>query len=287
VCSDRVRSNKLWEEAPPLEGMPLVARAKPGADVLAVNPTVQSENEPSVAIAVQRAGGGGQVMVLCPDTTWHWTRLPRILGQEDTLYSRFWSQTVRFLAGRSMDDSRPMLSVRTERPIYDVNKKVIVRVVRQRRPGTDLTGAQVNVDVTDPKGQLVPGLTPRFSSADPDVALVEFYPSAAGRYDISAALKMDGKVLANQAGELRVRGADLELADAGTRPDNLRALKEATGGVYADIDDADEIASKITRIERRRTQVTRTEYWDSPWLFAGFLAAVSGEWFLRRRNHLV
>jgi hypothetical protein len=34
-------------------------------------------------------------------------------------------------------------------------------------------------------------------------------------------------------------------------------------------------------------QVSRTEYWDSPWLFAAFLAAVSGEWFLRRRNHLV
>ena len=287
VSSDRVRNSKLWQEAPPLEGMPLVARAKPGADVLAVNPAVQVDGTPAVALAVQRAGGGGQVMVLCPDTTWLWTRLPRLLGQEDTLYSRFWSQTIRFLAGRAMDDSRPLLSVRTERPMYDVNKKVIVRVVRQRRPGTDLTGAEIQVEVTDPKGQPVPGLTPRSSSADPDVSLVSFYPTTAGRYDVAATLKVGGKVLANQAGELRVRGTDLELADAGTRPDNLRALKEATGGTYADIDDADEVAGKITRIERRRTQMTRTEYWDSPWLFAGFLAAVSGEWFLRRRNHLV
>jgi hypothetical protein len=186
-----------------------------------------------------------------------------------------------------MEDSRPLLSVRTEKPIWEANRKVTIRVARQRRPGTDLTGAQTTVDITDPKGQPVSGLEPRSDSADPDVATVEFYPTAAGRYEIAAALKVGGKVLANQAGEFRVRGADLELAVAGTRPDNLRALKEATGGIYADIDDAGEVAGKITRIERQRMNVTRTEYWDSPWLFAGFLAAVSGEWFMRRRNHLV
>ena len=78
----------------------------------------------------------------------------------------------------------------------------------------------------------------------------------AGRYEIAASLKADGKLLANQAGELRVRGADLELVDSGTRPDNLKAIKEATGGVYVDIDDADEIAAKIARVERRRSSVS-------------------------------
>jgi uncharacterized membrane protein len=287
VSSDRVRSNKLWQEAPPLDGMPVVARAKPGADVLAVNPEIQVAGEPAVALAVQRAGGGGQVMVFCPDTTWNWTRLPRILGHDDTLYSRFWSQTIRWLAGRSLDDSRPVISVRTGKPIYEANKKVTIRIVRQRRPGSDLTGAQVSVDVTDPKGQPVNGLEPRSDSADPDVSTVEFNPTVAGRYDISAALKSGGKVLANQKGELRVRGADLELADAGTRPDNLRALAGATGGEYSNIEEADEVAGRITRIERRKIEVKKSEYWDSKWLFGAFLAAITGEWFLRRRNHLV
>jgi hypothetical protein len=287
LSSDRVRSEKLWEEAPLLDGMPLVARAKPGADVLAVNPTVDVEGQPAVAIAVQRAGGGGHVMVVCPDTTWHWTRELRIRGYDDTLYSRFWSQTIRWLAGRGMEDSRPLLSVRTERAIWEANRKVTIRVVRQPRPGTDLTRAETIVDITDPKGRPVPGLEPRSDSADPDVATVEFSPAMGGRYDITAALRVEGKMLANQTGELRVRGADLELADSGTRPENLRALSEATGGLYADIDVADTIAESIPRSERRRWHVSRTEYWDSPWLFAAFLAAVSGEWFVRRRNHLV
>jgi hypothetical protein len=287
VNSDRVRNRKLWESAPPLGGMPLVARARPGADVLAVNPRVEIEGKPAVAVAVQRAVGGGQVMVLCPDTTWHWTRLPRIAGLDDTLYSRFWSQAVRWLAGRTMEESRPLLSVRTGQPIHPVNKKVTVTVVRQRRPGSDLAGSRVTVDILDPKKRPMPGLTPRSSSADPDTFVVEFYPTAAGRYEVSAALKRESKVLANGNGEFRVRGADLELADPGTRPDNLRAIKEATGGTYVDIDDADEVKDRIERIERRQVRTQRSEYWDSPFLFAAFLLAVTGEWFLRRKNHLV
>src|SRR5262249_55363562 len=118
ASADAARSEKLWKEAPPLEGMPLVAKAKPGADVLAVNPAMRVGRAPAVAIAVQRAPGGGQVMVVCPDTTWMWSRLPRILGHDDNLYSRFWSQAVRWLAGRPMEDERTMLAVRTGEPSY-------------------------------------------------------------------------------------------------------------------------------------------------------------------------
>jgi hypothetical protein len=287
VSSDKVRSQKLWDDAPPLDGMPLVARAKPGADVLAVNPTVVVDNKPAVAIAVQRSAGGGQVMVACPDTTWNWSRLSRVLGQDDNLYSRFWSQTIRWLAGRATEDSRAMVSVRTQKPTYEVNRKVTLQLVRQRRPGADLTGARFVVDVTDPKGKAVPGLEPRVDSGDPDVATVEFYPGVAGRYEINASLKADNKILANQASEVRVRGSDLELTASEPRPENLRAIASATGGSYVEIDQAAEVADNVKRIERRTSRVQRTEFWDSPALFACFLAAVTGEWFLRRRNHLV
>ena len=94
-------------------------------------------------------------------------------------------------------------------------------------------------------------------------------------------------MLANQASEVLVRGADLELADTGTRPDNLKAIADATGGTYTEIDDAAKVAERIPRSQRRTLKVKRTEFWDSPWLFAAFLGAISGEWFLRRRNHLV
>jgi hypothetical protein len=267
--------------------MSLVERAKPGAEELSVNPKVRRGGRPAVVLAVQRAGGGGQVMVLTADTTWRWSRLPRVLGQSDTLYARFWSQAIRWLAGRGTDDERPLLTVSTDRADYDVGKKVAVRVVRQPRPDKDLSSARMSVEVTGPSGQALPPIPLKPDPADPDVAAGEFYPSSGGRYELIATLTAGGKPLANQTAEFLVQGSDLELANTGTNPGNLRALAEATGGVYRDVDNADELVDRIARKERRTARVLRSEYWNSPLLFSAFLLAVTAEWFLRRKNHLV
>jgi hypothetical protein len=178
------------------------------------------------------------------------------------------------------------LAVSTDQPSYDAGKKVTVTVRRQPRPGTDLSAAQAAVEVRDPAGRALP-LTLKGDSAEPDKMTGEFFPSVGGRYEVAATLSGGGKLLANQAAEFQVQGVDVEMADVGTNPQNLRDLAAATGGVYLDVDQAGELAAKIDRKERRVVTERRTEYWNSPWLFTGFLALVTGEWFLRRRNHLV
>ena len=135
VAADRVEGEKVWAKTPALMGTSLVQRAKPGATVLAVNPNANAviDGQPGVVLAVQRFGGG-HTMVLTADTTWRWSRLPRIHGQADTLYSRFWGQTVRWLAGRSTKDDRPLLSLSTDKPDYDVTKPVQVRADEEPCP---------------------------------------------------------------------------------------------------------------------------------------------------------
>ena len=283
LSSDRVKDVAAWNSAPRLEGMSLVQRIKPGAEELAVNPALLIEDKPAPVLAVQRAGGGGQVMVLTVDTMWRWSRLARIRGQDDRLYRRFWSQAVRWLAGRSLDDQRPPLTVTTDSPDYDVGKKVTVTVTRQ----ADAAKRQVSVEVTRPSGEVLPPLPLKADPKKPTVLRGEFFPSVGGRYEVSATLSSDGKPLANQQAKFMVQGSDLELANTGTNSEHLKALARATGGVYLDLDRAEELADKIERKERRSTRLLRTEFWNSPWLFAAFLLAVTGEWFLRRRNHLV
>lgn len=121
-----------------------------------------------------------------------------------------------------------------------------------RRPGADLTGARFAVEFTDPRGKAVAGLEPRVDSSDPDVATVEFFPGAAGKYEITASLKADGKVSANQTAELRVRGGDFGTGAAESRPENLRAIATATGREYVDVERAADVASRVNRIERAR-----------------------------------
>jgi hypothetical protein len=289
LSGDLVKDAEAWAELPPLQGMSLVQRVKPGAEELAANPELSVDGKPAVVAAVQRAGGGGQVLVLTVDSTWRWSRLPRVIGQADTLYGRFWSQTVRWLAGRDRDDKRPLLALSTDKPYYEVGKRVQVRVTRQPRPDVDVGAAQVGLEIVGPDGKPLPPEqtpAPRAGSAQPDLFMAEFTPAAGGRYVVNATLTAGGKLLANQTAEFRAQGADYELADPGTNPAALRALAEATGGVYYDVDQAEELAGKIARKDQMGPE-RRSEYWNSPLLFVAFLGCVSMEWFLRRWNQMV
>lgn len=285
LSGDRVQDAASWSTAPPLSGASLVRRAKPGAVVLAVDPNVIIEGQPAVVAASQRFGAG-HTMVLAIDTTWRWSRLTRVAGRSDTLYARFWSQTIRWLAGRQPDADRPPLVASTDRPGYDIGQPVTVRVVRQPRPDADLSATAVGVEVTGAAGRSV-SLPMRANSAEPDVFTGAYYPSDAGRYEVAASLASGGRPIANQATEFLVHGPDLETADPGTNRPLLQALAATTGGLYFDVEEAVKLAEKLPRTERRLRRVQRTEFWNSPALFLGFLGAVSAEWFLRRRNHLV
>ena len=92
---------------------------------------------------------------------------------------------------------------------------------------------------------------------------------------------------ANQTTEFLVHGSDLELSNPGVNRALMQSLASATGGTFVDVEQAPDLASKLPRKERRTSHVERTELGGSPWLFVFFLAAVTGEWLLRRKNHLV
>jgi uncharacterized membrane protein len=286
IARDPTKDQDTWSQSPPLLGSALVQRAKPSAEVLAVNPNVVIDNQPAVVAAIHRWGNGGHAMVLTADTTWRWTRLTRVLGQNDTLYARFWGQTIRWLAGRTLEDQRPVLTVNTDQPSYELGKTVAVRVVRQSPTGADISGAEVGVEVSGPGGKAVP-LEMKASTAEPDVFTGTFKPATGGRYSVAATLTEAGNAIANQAGEFVVQGSDLELADPDTNPSNLKAMADSTGGRYFDIEKADELIDLMPRKERQIARVEPMRFWNSPWLFAAFLTAVSAEWFIRRRNHLV
>jgi hypothetical protein len=287
LSGDRVKDAESWSKAPRLEGMAVAARLKPGAEELAVNPALQVEGKPAIVLATQRAAGGGHVMVLTADTTWRWSRIARIFGQPDTLYSRFWSQGIRWLAGRSLDDQRPALTVSTDKPDYEVGQKVLVRIQKQAAGDPEKTKGQVSIEISRPGSAALPPLSPKTDPTNPDLLTAEFYPSAGGRYEVTASLRDGSKLKASQVSEFLVQGSDLEMASPATSPATLRSLAEATGGAYLEVDQAEQLAEKIDRKERRTTRVLRTEFWNSFWLFLAFLTAVSGEWFIRRRNHLI
>jgi hypothetical protein len=287
LSGDRDKDAEAWSRVGRLQGMSLVQGLKEGAEELAVNPEVKVGGKPAVVMAAQRAPGGGQVLVLTMDTTWRWSRLPRVLGQADVGYMRFWGQTIRWLAGRSAEDQRPLLTVSTDKPDYNVGDKVQVRLEHQgNAPGEEQP--QMGVEITSPRGEVLPALKLKIDEGNRAARSAEFYPESGGRYEVAARLiGSDKKLLANQTAEFMVQGKDLELADVSVNPKALRAIADANRGTYFEIDQAEKLAAVIPPEEQRTPEPKKSEFWNSPWLFAGFILAVAAEWLLRRRNHLV
>ncbi|MEI7436623.1 MAG: glutamine amidotransferase [bacterium] len=286
LSGDRVQDAAAWSAAPPLPGTALIARAKPGAEVLAVAPALSgSAAAPMPVILVQRYGRG-RVMAMTVDTTWQWSRLARLAGLPDTLYARYWSQTLRWLAGRDAAEARAPLTLTTDRYDAEVGQPVAVRVARVAQTNQDLSGTVVRVQavLNDVAAIEVP-LTS--SSADPDRFSGSFTPSAPGHASLAATLLKNGVPVANAAVDISVRGANDELAHPEGQPETLRAIAAASGGSSIEIDALPQLANTIERTERRVVHERRIEIWDSPWLFLFFLAAVTAEWVVRRRSHLV
>jgi hypothetical protein len=281
---DRVKDDELWNETARLDGVSIVQRARPGATVLAGHPDFKVGDSPAVVIAYQNFGGG-RVLAVLADTTWKWSRVPRLVGRSDTLYSRFWSQMIRWLAGRSVDENRPLLTLSTDRAGTEAGKPVTVKVVRQPRPDVDFSKADLAAEAKGPGGETKLNLIA--NSSNPDEFSAMFTPPASGRYEITSRLSIDGKLLANQAAEVLVQGSALELTDPRANPKTLEAIAMATGGLFVEMPQAASLVEKLPKKERRRVSVERREFWNSPVLFVLFLGAVTCEWVLRRRNRMV
>jgi len=305
------RDAALWEALPPLAGLAATGPLRPAATVLAHHPEAERPGgDPYPVLAVQPYGQG-RVALLTADTTWRWSRIRRLAGRPDTLYVRFWSQMVRWLAGRGEEDEPTPLTVETGAASYDRGQRVAITA--RRNPAAVLPGgadapAAIELSVVTPDGRRH-GLAAAPSTSDPHRWTASYFPERGGRFRVDARLTGtgegggggrgrgggrggDGAVrdLASASAEFMVTGSALELAEASPDPVVLRRIARMTGGLYSEIGDSDAVASLVEALPEtpRRQWRTRTQRaWNSPVLFFLFLGCIIAEWFIRRTHQLI
>ena len=118
--------------------------------------------------------------------------------------------------------------------------------------------------------------------------------SAVWGVEVAARLARTGEEgqadIATQQTEFLVKGARIEMEDPAPNPTVLQHIARLTGGDYADLDDTEAVARVLEELPTasRTVRSARTrQLWNSPGLFFVFLALVSTEWVMRRRNQLV
>jgi uncharacterized membrane protein len=271
------KNRALWANVKPLNEVPSLGGAKPGAHVLAeLSDTMQ--HTPLPLIAWHRYGAG-KVMFVGTD------RLFRLrIKTGDEYHARFWGQVIQFLTLSRLlgENQRIRLEVDHVEGRAGEPTQIYANVLNETYEPAAAPAWPVvirSLDKPDTEQALVLQPVPNMHGLFHGI----FVPREAGRYQLAAAEQ--DKALANSV-EFSVSTAAAEQADAAMHQDLLRNMADISGGRYLTVRDLPVLTDLLHGKRRNITLHRDIELWDS-WLWPVLFMAFAGlEWGWRRKRDL-
>ena len=275
---DAARGERAWSAAAPLSDV--MALHAGGGDRV-----VLSTRESGTPLWLLRRLGRGQVLLVNGTGLWRWS-----LSPFDDLSAergrRLWRRAVHWIGEPVQGEP---LRIRPERWLSARGEPVRLFATLQDAAFRPVAGARVEGEVQDAGGgtrRLV--FEPR--AAGSYEAVLENPPP--GRYRVSAHARAPGAAapatgeLGRASTEFAVDGWSLE--EARTIPDSstLAAVALASGGGVSDASGAARWARGLKTRALARTRTESVRLWESPWVFALAVGALSLEWAWRRKRGL-
>ena len=274
---------RAWAGLRALRGSNRVGGVKPAATILLEGP----HGRP---ILIVQDYGRGRSAALTIDTTWRWAFGPKDAG--DT-HRRFWRQLVLWLA-RSDYARHQAIAASTDRTRYVVGQRAIVTaVVHPVAPA--IAHADIVVAVKRPGG---PDRSFRMGRGAGTHRLVLPAPLAApGEYRLTVQARRanatpDAEPLAADHTVFLVQATDAEADTPVANLALLRRLSHQTGGAFFTAAEAPEAFQRLLRrkppatLARRSVRPLATSHAALGGLLALFLAALTGDWLIRKRKGL-
>ncbi len=289
--TDFKENKNQWDTLPSLLGFHFVGAAKPGATVLATHPNSRDTNK-NIIIAWQNYGRG-RTMVLATSSFWRWQMQ---LPSTDTRHEQFWRQIARWAA---LKTPAP-INLELDKNTYAVNETVKLYVTVLDSQFQAITGAQLAVQIKQPVSQsnqfqaqgdpLIGKIKTIEAVADlqkPGRYIAEYLPGSAGFYQIEIlAHTNSGKYLGHAETAFLAVQQNREFFDPALHENFLRRLATLSHGQYSAIDEAKDLAEKITVTESVYSKIVEHELWDAPIFFFTLILLLSIEWSVRRAKGL-
>jgi uncharacterized membrane protein len=270
---------EIWAGLPAFSQFGQVDSAKRGAQVWLVHPSQSGEVGRRILMASQRYGAG-QSAVLCLQNFWRW----RLAKESDPQqFDRFWRQLFRWLgqAGRSN------ISIQFADQELRPGREIEVFLERKAGALEGETNRQFLLEVQDRGKHIVytegielppsQRVSCRFRAQQPDLYTVNVANSARA-------------VIATRPVE--IREIDLELERTARNMDALNQWAAVSDGLAFKVEECPQTTDLVARIKEkvedvRRSQQVRRALGLNGWTLGVILAALSGEWLLRKRWELI
>jgi hypothetical protein len=256
-----------------------VGKAKPGAQVLAENPSELHEGVPYPLVATQFFGAG-RTYFQAFESTWRWR-----YRVEDLYHARYWIQAVRFLARSKLLGKNRSVELLVDRKQYRRGEPVQLRVrfLDEALAPRSEDGVSVTLE-HDKEGNDTVEL--KALPDRPSVFEGVFTQARDGRYRIRLANPvLEGPAL---TAEFTVRPPPGELDRVQMNEAELREVAKMTGGQYFSLANAEKLFASLPP-GRKVALHTDPPFalwntWPVMLLFVGLLCA---EWLMRRRKSLI
>ena len=273
-----------WKGLPQLDGVNLVAGAKPDATVLAVHPRLKTKSGKPMPVIVAGDYGKGRSLAVTTDSLWRWGFVAAAHpGDDGRQYTKFWEGARRWLI---QDPDLRNLHIDSDAVEYAPGAAVRVAVRLLGRDYQALPGGVVSLVV---KRGADPNHAEQVSEAkitvgEDGTGVDELGGLSPGVYRVYGHATISGRQV-DASDIFLVRDGGNELDRPVGDPATLDAIAAATGGSAlgpADTLPRDLVFDppRIVRVDRR----TDVELWSRPGLLILVVGLLGLEWLLRQRS---
>lgn len=284
--ADPARNRNLWAAMPGFYWAQPVARAKPGATVLAAHsdPRRVISDGPMPIVATQFYGPG-RVMFVGMDATWRW----RYVGAR--YYEQFWGQTLRYLSHGRLLGGRKRVELQTDRESYNLGQRAQITAKVFTPDFAPASIEEFEVELRHENGEttpltlrMVPGSVGRWEGSVTleKTGLIEIAPRAA-----SPAVIADPQLAERAATRhIRVLLPRLEFRQPRMNASLLAELAQTTGGRFLAAHEFARVPSLIPSREQILLNESILDLWDAPLWLLLFCALLFSEWGLRKWKNM-
>jgi hypothetical protein len=275
--SDRdEESAALWKQLPPVYWVAKVARPKPAAEVLLVDPDPARETRfGKMPVVALQQYGIGQTLYVGTDNTWRWRK-----NVGDLYYTTLWGQIAQRMSIQRLMGGSKRTQLTTDRQNYMSGERVTI-YARLYTPTYEPVQEQSVKGVYGVKsGGKQTEVILRAIPEQPGLFRGEFVAQAPGQYQFFIAEDLNTPL------DFNVTEPRFELGETAMNEAMLRDIANVTGGAFFREEDLHKLPETIAAKTERVRSPLEVELWSSPLYFLLMLFVLSGEWLLRKLSHL-
>ena len=281
---DQPIENQLrWAELPPIYLSMLPEEIVPGSEVLLTVDKLKSRlrtSRETVPLLVARRLADQKYVVMLGHGIWRWDFLMRGLSRYTDAYTRFVTNTIRWLT--TLEDNKQARIV-SDKPVYRSGETITFTAETYYEDYRPLSGANVRVSVQNGTHQF----DIQLHGTGPGTYEGNFRVLTGGDYTFVGTATYQGKELGTDHGRFSVEPFRLEYVDTRMNAPLLQQLARISGGRFVPVSRAAMLDTALHVAPRRITESRQWEIWHQWYLLVAVIVLLSTEWFVRKRTGMV